>query len=447
MYAKKLAILITMILLVGACTPSLTATPSMAPSQSPQAPQKTKSPPNLQSVPTTQPGALAPFPDAPLCPDSGEAHDNSLFHTLWDGTRGCHYDHEHGLNPFTSEVAAAFPGFDLQALLGGAGIGHTNPSSEMENTHKHGGFKWDVVLSHTTGCEGAEGATIGVDAMVIQYHNFGNYAVEFETRIHSAVGLLRQCLVDSPTDYGYVFVNQYQDYGQRTAPYQGVVLPYPDKPAPDYKSGLKPYFFVECTGGVPPCDKYPTREDFLAKKETAVSTWVSEPNNLDGSGSPLFGLLFQIRDTYQILDWSDQTHPFTYLWLCSSDGGLTYDPVGCQFNNTTTQVAQIAGRIPADWDNLAGFDTDPQVGRITAEGYVTRFGELNQNCTAPGPDCHPIKMVRAFVGHYGSFIVNEKLGTVSPPKLPERDIYFCGGQVCVEGDPGAVPSGWIGQNN
>jgi hypothetical protein len=204
---------------------------------------------------------------------------------------------------------------------------------------------------------------------------------------------------------------------------------------------------VQCTGGIPPCDKYPTREYYLEHKDTAVSTWVSEPNKLADSGSHLFGLLFQVRDTYQILDWNDQTHPFTFLWLCSSDGGLTYDPAGCKFNNTATQVTQIAGEIPAQWDNLDGFDTDPRKGRITAESYVTRFGDLNLNCTAPGPDCHPIKMVQAFVGRYGSFIVNEKLGTVTPPKLPERDIYFCGGQVCTENAPGAVPSGWIGENN
>jgi hypothetical protein len=56
-------------------------------------------------------------------------------------------------------------------------------------------------------------------------------------------------------------------------------------------------------------------------------------------------------------------------------------------------------------------------------------------------------MVQAFVGHYGSFIVSEKMGTTEPPKLPERDIFFCSGRVCAEGHPGAVPSGWIGQNN
>src|SRR5262245_21230541 len=55
-------------------------------------------PPNQPpaSAPTLDPMAIAPYAGAPLCTDSGESHDNSLFHTLWDSERGCHYDHEHG---------------------------------------------------------------------------------------------------------------------------------------------------------------------------------------------------------------------------------------------------------------------------------------------------------------------------------------------------------------
>ena len=45
-----------------------------------------------------------------------------MFHSLWDSDRGCHYDHEHGQNPFTPEVAATFPGFDLRELIGGVGV-------------------------------------------------------------------------------------------------------------------------------------------------------------------------------------------------------------------------------------------------------------------------------------------------------------------------------------
>jgi hypothetical protein len=110
-------------------------------------------------------------------------------------------------------------------------------------------------------------------------------------------------------------------------------------------------------------------------------------------------------------------------------------------------VHEINGTIPPAWDNLEGFDTDPRKGRITAEGYVTRFGDLNLSCAAAGPDCHPIKMVSAFVGYYGSFLEPTKKDQFGPNALPERDIYFCGKQVCSEGDPGATASGWIGPNN
>jgi len=169
MYPKKLGISITIILLLAACSPSSTATPpvvtstpsgkssAVTPASETITPKKTKLPPNAQSVqsaPETATEGIAPYPDAPLCPDSGEAHDHSLFHTLWDSTRGCHYDHEHGQDPLTPEVADTFPGMDLRALSGEAGIGHTNPSSPKENTQKHGGFKWQVLLDHPHGCEG-----------------------------------------------------------------------------------------------------------------------------------------------------------------------------------------------------------------------------------------------------------------------------------------------------
>ena len=148
-----------------------------------------------------------------------------------------------------------------------------------------------------------------------------------------------------------------------------------------------------------------------------------------------------------MLDWSDQSYPYSFLWLCSVDG-FSYAQDGCEYNNSTTQVHEIQGTIPASWDNLEGFDTDPRAGRITAEGYVTNFGELNTGCTTFGTDCHPIKMVQAFVGRYGSVLVfTPGKGTNIVPYAPERDIYFCGEEVCSETDPSSVPSGWIGENN
>jgi len=395
---------------------------------------------------------ITPYPDAPLCADSGAfGHDNSLFHTLWDSMRAtaCHYDHEHGQNPFTPEVAATFPGFDLHALLGHVGVGHTNPSSPMENTHKHGGFKWNVQLVHPENCNGFESSTFGANASVIQYHSFGDEAIELEARVHSTVALVRQCSSANPTDYGYVYVVQFQDYGQRIVPYQGTIVAYPNQPVLAYDSPRGPYISFDCVGAVIQCR--PSLEDVLTHNRAVASNWASKvTTNLFTSGSQLFQLLFRLRDGYRLFDWNDQTYPFTFLWLCSNDDGVTYNPIGCRYNNSTTQVHEIAGSVPAAWDNLAGFDTDTRVGRITAEGYVTRFGDLNAACTTSGTDtdCFPIKLVNAFVGTWGSVLVyTTDKGTNIVPVEPSRDIFFCGTQVCAEGDPGAAPSGWIGQNN
>ena len=382
-----------------------------------------------------------PYPDAPLCP----THDPTKWHGLWDSARGCHYDHEHGTSPFTPEVAAMFPGFDLLAMLCGVEIGHCVPSSPMEHTHKHGGFKWNVLLGHPYGCEGHEGSTIGVDASVIEYHAFGDYSIEFGTRIHSAVAMMRQCKVENPADYGYVFIDQHVDYGQRVSAYQGLMMPYPDNPVPSYDSPSAPYFTIDCIY----CgSKTDTRQAILDTNNNASSTWTSDPRQLIGSGSHLFEILFRVRDTYQVLDRRDLDFPYTFVWLCSNDGGLTYAAqAGCRYNNSTTAVHEVNGTIPAAWDNLPGFDTNPTLGRITADGYVTHFGELNLACVAAGTDCHPIKLVNAFVGYYGSFLLAGKEDQFTSVGDPERDIYFCASVPCTETSPGAISSGWIGAEN
>jgi hypothetical protein len=407
---------------------------------------ETKSAPSELTTHAPDPSPHLPFPGAPLCPDYGEAHDNNRFHSLWDTERGCHYDHEHGQDPFTPEVEAAFPGFDLRALMGHVGVGHTNPSSPLENTYKHGGFKWNVQLTHPQGCQGFEGSTNGVNGSVIQYHNFGNYSVELDGPVHSTLALLRQCNDADSADYGYVYTVQLQSYGQVVVPYQGTIFPYPYYSVPAYASARGPYLSVGCIGQARQCRQSLS----VAQRNVSDSNWTSKPTGRGTrpESSSLFRLLFRVADAYQNFDWTDQTYPFTFLWLCTSDGGETYDPAGCRYNNSTTQVHEISGEIPAAWDNLPGFDTEPEVGRITAEGYTTRYGELNPACTAAGEDCHPIRLVRAFVGTYGSVLVlTPGKGANTEPYLPERDVYFCGGQMCADGDPGAVASGWIGPGN
>jgi hypothetical protein len=312
---------------------------------------------------------------------------------------------------------------------------------------KHGGFKWDVVLDVFGPCEpGFEGATYCVDAAVIQFHDFGDASMELETTTHSSVALLKVC---NQSDCGYLFTNQLQEYGQRITPYQGTLLQYPNTFQPPYDTPRGPYWSADCAyTGLPGCR--PDIPFILSHNANVNSTVTSKPTGF-GSTVPgarpetsrIFRLLFRVRDGYQVLDSRDLVHPFTWPFVC----GEPYNPVGCRYNNSTANVHEVAGNIPSAWDNLSGFDTDPRVGRITAEGFTTRFGVLNQGCTEPGVDCYPIKMVGMFVGYYGDILIDDKINQFTPAAQPERDVYFCQGLPCSETSPGAVPSGWIGPGN
>jgi hypothetical protein len=234
------------------------------------------------------------------------------------------------------------------------------------------------------------------------------------------------------------------------SPYQGDLLSYPYYSVPPYDTPRGPYLTVGCIGQKLDGQRGDCRDNLAqAKMFEADSVWSSKPTGLGQrpASSPLLQVLWRLRDTYQMVNWNDQSYPYSFLWLCSPDGS-SYVPAGCKYNNSTTQIHEIQGTIPASWDNLAGFDTDPRAGRITAQGYVTNFGELNTSCTTAGPNCEPIKMVQAFVGKYGSVLVfTPDKGVNLVPYLPERDIYFCNGTPCAENSAGAVPSGWIGAEN
>lgn len=435
-------------------------------------------PPTSTSVPSTStqassptPAALfTPWPSAPLCPDWGDLHNTSFFHTEWDAVRGCHYDHEHGVNPFTALVASAFPGFDLKALGCGQEVNHCSPSSSIENVSaalggKHEGWKWDVTIPSYSGCTGFEGAPIGVSAAVVGYHTFGNYAVELNGRLHSAVILARETKCSAPNDHGYVYVTTLQDYGQRTVPYQGDIMAYPDTPNPAYDPPRGPYISFDCFGQKAPNSPpergtcRPTLRFLLDRvaaglSANASSIWTSKKTGggvAAVQGNQLFQLLFRVRDTYQLLDWSDLTYPFTFKWLCSNDNGASYAAkVGCPFNNTTSKVQEVRLFVPPTWDNVPGLDTDSRPDRFSGEFLVDKFGVLVPagTCLQPNTTCFVAKYASAFVGVAGGQLIDGKFPQFSPEGQPERAICFNASGVVVGCDtPGAKDAGWIGPAN
>lgn len=425
-------------------TSTPTETETLTPTETP-----TSTPTLTQTSTLTTSGDVIAYPNAPAC----ETHDSTKWHNLWNSALGCHYDHEHGQNPFTVEVESMFPGFDLVSLLGGVEVSHTNPSSPMENTHKHGGNKWNVQLQHPETCNGFEGAATGVNGSVIQFHGMGDYSIEAEVRMHSSVALLRQCKSSNPNDFGYIFINQLQDYGQRISPYQGTVMDYPNQPVPAYPSQRGPYLSMNCVDMVPPYSIRCRAGFQVASNNAAESVWSSKVTGAGHSDTPtLFRLLWRVRDIFKeplINDWPINSHPHTFLWMCSSDNGNTFNPAGCEYTNTTTQVHEIAGVIPTVWDNLSGWDTNPTVGRITAEGFIDSNGIINSSCQSAGTGCYPIKLLNAFTGPYGSVLVFTGGGKGSNivPFMPSRNIYFCNGVPCSENSNGSIPSGWVGPEN
>lgn len=425
-------------------TPQFTTTQTTTPSDTPTAGDTpTPSPtPFSDPQPSATPGAtFTPRPDALAC----AYHNTNVFHTLWDSYNDCHYDHEHGDYPFQA-IAATFPDFDYFALLCGLEISHCNPSSPMENTHKHGGHKWQVDVD--VPCEVFESADYCVTAAMIQYHWFGDASIEMESRVHSALAFVKACDPANVSDCGYLFADQHVDYGQRISQYQGDLMPYPDNPSPAYAVNFGPYLTIDRFGTCTGCR--PSLAFVVSRNANANGVWTTKATGTNTNtpfGSTLLGLLIRNRDMYQLKDNADNVYPFTFGWLCSSNGGATYNPNACRYTNSTTRVHEIAGRVPAEWDNLEGFDTNPALGRITAQGYVTRFGTLGLECEAPGLDCHPVKLINMFVGKYGAALPGQKVSNPDEISNPSRNVWLCSGLPCAETDPGAVPSGWIGSEN
>lgn len=415
-----------------------TATPTLTPTDT-ETPTSTATTVATE-VPTATQGALTePYPDAPACPDVGVNHDNSVFHTLWDSTSGCHYDHEHGQDPFTPEVDNAFaPLGSLYGLLGNRGVGNPNPSSPVEPTDKHSGYKFNVEFLDCA--PGFESATYGLDAAVIEIHSFGDTAIELEPRFHSSAIMARQCEPDSE-EKGFMFISILQDIGQRLFSYQGVLMLFPNTPDEHYPTGLGPYWAAHCIF----CGaKVDTREAILAAKGAVPETVTSKGGRV--AQQSLANILYRGRDGMAVVDARDTTHPFTYSYLCSANGGVSYSPIGCEYTNSTTRVHELQIHIPEEWDNLSDWDTDPRDGFIDVDGYVDLQGRPTA-CFMPHVDCYVIKLVDWKPGHTGATFQVDKTQQFTRVGLPSRNVWFCENTPCQEGDFGARPSGWIGPNN
>ncbi len=135
------------------------ATETAVPSQTPVAEieeadvTETAVPPTAAPTiaPTNTP--RAPYAEAPKCDDA--LHDQTQWHTLWNATHGCHYDHEHKHNPHEVDDIFGPPGvwfsgteisYPWQTFVGANGRypEWSGNDTELENSAKHENYGWIV---------------------------------------------------------------------------------------------------------------------------------------------------------------------------------------------------------------------------------------------------------------------------------------------------------------
>ena len=397
--------------------------PALSATDTPVAPTDTPIPPTATPIPPTPVpgGTIEPFASASLCP----SHNDTEFHRLWDGVRGCHYDHEHGNGPDNTAAQAVFG--DWTQYTGGQEISY--PWAPMdESTNKHEGYTWDFRDFRGQSCDG-----VRIRAMMFQAHMGGT---SVGGRDHSFFGmfLVRDCAAGTE---GLAFVGGFQDFGQGVSWYDGEVLALSSNPQPSYSPGSKPYRAHGC---------FPDPANTLPGCRNPNMIWTSMFSGSNDFDRPevqehqIVRTIWRVKNAHtQILGSSrDKLDAIVHVFVCD-DGSGGYDPVGCKATSSRHGIGHV---------NLflQGF-SDPNLNT-----FADVRGVVDPSCSIAGPDCVPLVFVNVPVGSsvgYGNIPGSAN----SFERNRQHDIYFCSNQSCFDvpfgqRDPlNGVPSGWIGAKN
>lgn len=348
-------------------------------------------------VPSTGVPNSTPNPNAPLCP----THDPQQWHALWDATRGCHYDHTHNADP--ASVNAIFG--QAGALWGNQTLSYPWATSAMENTHKHGGYKYAVRTNIPCDVNRRDGnnnfpVNCITDAR-IEYHAVG-HAMDALARFHSFYAEYRICKYPAFTECGILRTGGWMDFGILQIPYkvQRVVRP----------GGALDFGAASTYGGAganPLVMSFPADASelngqsihdapYLAMSSVAdIRAFQPQPNlNLQmevwSSGdqafpryghNPYASFTFRIFDSWGLMN---PANPNQLHWFCR-DGN-------CEYNSSLHAMNELWTQTPANV-----FDPDGN-GFADWSGYTDRYGNIANGCTAPALDCVPLTMTHVPVG-------------------------------------------------
>jgi hypothetical protein len=301
-------------------------------------------------------GSIAPYVGAPACP----THDPTRYHPIWDGVRGCHYDHEHGDDPALANQAFG----PLGSAWGGNGFDHPFHTPNEHDAFKHRSHKITVRVGMP--CTSVSGSTGCITDLRIMHH-LDFFAAG--TRFHSFWIEMRMCSVANPSDCGIHRRGGWLDFGPLIAQNLGnqqVAVPADTTPFPLSTCGA-------------------SRR--LHRTDNQFAVWYGmqyrEADCLAGQTGQGLGQLqvgAGVIQTWAPLNLND---PLTPNVICPNGS--------CANNNSVREQAHIVSWRPQG--SLA------VSGRINRTGFTNLYGVIDATCTAPGPTCVPFEITNAIAGY------------------------------------------------
>ncbi|MBW7881225.1 MAG: hypothetical protein H3C34_01080 [Caldilineaceae bacterium] len=420
------------------------ATPTPTPLASPPA-TPTPTPPPVQTEP---PGFdIEPYSGAPEC----SSHNDIAWHGLWDGERGCHYDHEHGANPASLDVLFG----PWAADWGGQQISYPwqtfkdhDGQRTMENDAKHGGYKvWSGWLP-AGGKRDLNWQPEGLNWIAaVRYEHHSKGLGDPLVRHHSAYAQYLVCTSfphtwnDVAANCGFVSGGGWNDYGVLHCDYkdhfcagsnevwQGQDVNGDPYRAIDLCSSMEPKLYWEGESDVK--GKGARLWDSSASGDT-FQLWTTGPNNTGWNKH--VGLF---TNTYDRSSCAIEQSGTTTEHLIDDLAGQR-----TRFNNTEQLPFTLWVWVNPNWDGGALDEDGVKNGRVTMNAFTDLTGELVPGCTAAGPECIPYRLDHVPVG-WASWNVPTENGKV----LPNGIQWNCPVGQCTFGledrDINSVPDWWI----
>lgn len=342
-----------------------------------------------------EPGSDLPPTGTPKCPDS--AHNDRIWHNLYNEQLGCHYDHEHKMNPHDFDDVF---GTDFYTWTGGelsypwqtfaganANFESYVPDTCTENSCKHEGNKW-LGYKNRTSDEQIKGALLlGVHAITdarVHYHQIGG-EIGALTRFHSVWLEAKACYFGEVSDEtcGIYRGGGWLDFGRLNYPKRGDYQPLPGDPIE----------FAETPAELAPYRIHATGKNSLDSWQSEGNVYNYLPSDPEGKRRIRVG-----HGIHFLQGESPGETDASHFGLVNGSNVFDLaqfwclDPVThvltCNNNNSAAALFRTWVYIPRDFDGSELDEDGVQDGYVTFHLRTNRYGDVVE-CSEIGLDCVP----------------------------------------------------------